>query len=303
MEKNQEINEDEFYSILDKIVPGDGLVKRGVESTRIYFTRLSMDCVEEMHEYSVADNRFYDYLEYEPFKSIDDTKKYLKKLIDLEGEIHGRTAIGWYVKDVKNNRVIGTARLVNIDHKRQSVMWGYGIDPRLWGAGYVFEIQYILLDYIFNVLRLNRVYGSAMIENENTISTLRSIGMKEEGIHIQSMRDKNGNYHDSWSYAMLYKEYVHSKIHIANKIEINSKNNAELTAIDRGKIEKILVDFLIEYGEVNVDQKFSDLPYWDSLKQMQLITTIEEELKISLTYDQILKLESINSAVDAVMHK
>lgn len=302
MKHNHELSEREFYSVLETILPGEKLAGQGFPGTRIYFSRLSMDCAEEMHEYSTADSRFYDYLEYEPFKSIDDTKNYIKRLIDLEGDVHGRTAIGWYVKDVEKDRVIGTARLVNIDYKRQSVMWGYGLDPRLWGEGYVFEIQFMLLDFIFNTLQLNRVYGSAMLENKNTISTLLSIGMKEEGIHIQSMRDIQGNYHDSWSYAMLYKDYENSKIHISNVIKLNDRVYDEPDAIDRFKIVKILDEFFIEYGKLEVDYAFSDLPYWDSLQQMQLITTLEEGLKISLTYDQILKINSINSTVKAILN-
>ena len=43
-----------------------------------------MDGLEEMHAYS-TDERLYEYFEYDPFITIDDTKQYLQKLIDLEG--------------------------------------------------------------------------------------------------------------------------------------------------------------------------------------------------------------------------
>ena len=36
-----------------------------------------MDGLEEMHAYS-TDKRLYEYFEYEPFKTIDDTRQYLQ---------------------------------------------------------------------------------------------------------------------------------------------------------------------------------------------------------------------------------
>ena len=80
-----------------------------------------MSGLEEMHSYSM-DKRLYEYFEYEPFKTIDDTRNYLKKLISIEGnKSDGRKAICWFVRRYKDNKMIGTARLVNINYSRQSV--------------------------------------------------------------------------------------------------------------------------------------------------------------------------------------
>ena len=144
------IREAEFYRILDEVVPGGsfGEVKSSQER-QLYLTRLSMDGLNEMHEYSM-DERLYEYFEFKPFNTIGDTEKYLKRLMSLEGEkILGRTAIAWFVRCIEDDSLIGTARLVNIDYNRKSVEWGYGIDPKLWGEGYVFEIQELLKEYIF----------------------------------------------------------------------------------------------------------------------------------------------------------
>jgi len=77
--------EAEFYRKLDKVLPG-GIFEQARKDPkrRIYFTRISMEGLEEMHAYS-TDERLYEYFEYDPFITIDDTKQYLQKLIDLEG--------------------------------------------------------------------------------------------------------------------------------------------------------------------------------------------------------------------------
>ena len=74
----------EFYRVLNEVLPGGDYVNAKKSSKRlIYFTRLSMDGLDEMHAYS-TDDRLYEYLEHETFKTIEVTRHYLQKLIDLE---------------------------------------------------------------------------------------------------------------------------------------------------------------------------------------------------------------------------
>jgi RimJ/RimL family protein N-acetyltransferase/acyl carrier protein len=301
MSNIRELGESDFYNILDSNVPGGGLVSAEQENSRVYFTRLAMSGLGEMHEYSISDKRFYDYLEYEPFKSIEDTEAYLKRLIGLEVNRAGRTAMGWFIRKTEDHKVIGTARLVNIDYKRQSVVWGYGLDPRLWGRGYVQEVQRQLLDYIFNRLCLNRLYGSAMLSNKQTISTLISIGMKEEGVHPKSMRNSKGIYCDSWSYGMLYEDYKKSRACISSHLNLNEQQNENKKKVDEPHIESMLREFLDEYSDINIDFPFADLPYWDSLKQMELVVFLETKVGYAVTIDQILQFNSIRSVIGALV--
>ena len=301
MPNRKELKEHELYVVLDKILPGEDLMSE-VQQTkpRIYFTRLSMSGLQEMYEYSVSDERFYDYLEYDPFTSIAETEVYLKKLIELETEIHGRTSLGWFIKKIEDNKIIGTSRLINIDYKRQSVSWGYGIDPRLWGQGYVQEIQRALLDFIFNKLNFNRLSGMAMLDNKQTISTLLSIGVKEEGCHRQFYRDSKGVYHDSWSYGMLYDDYKTSRAWVSKDLNSKIAQMINDEKISSNQVELALREFLHEYGDVDINFAFGDLPYWDSLKQMELVTFLETKVGKTITIDQIVQLNSIHSVIETL---
>ncbi len=290
------LTEYEFYMMLEDKLPGDDLPSEGEASKpRVYFTRLSLSGLKDMHEYSVSDERFYKYLEYEPFKSIDETEAYLKRLMDLDGDVEGRSNIGWFIRNVEDNRVIGIARFVNIDYNRQSVSWGYGLDPKLWGQGYVQEIQKALLDYIFERLCLNRLYGSAMLDNKQTISTLRSIGMKEEGTHRQSMRDYKGTYYNSWSYGMLYEDYKNSRACLPTNINSRTLVNEKIINNDTEQVEVLLKEFLHEYGKVDEDFEFCNLPFWDSFKQVELVVFLETRLGIVFTTENIRELNAIRS--------
>ena len=144
---------------------------------RIYFEILSLEGLEEMHQYS-KDKRLYEYLEYKPFKELNDTRNYIKKLKLRMLKINNlTTTLYWFVRRKKDKKLIGTACLQNLDYERRSVEWGYGIDPELWGLGYILEIQESLKYFVLEVLGLNRLYGKTMITNQRTIQSVKVAGM------------------------------------------------------------------------------------------------------------------------------
>ena len=278
--------------ILYNTIPGGEYNKGKFPSNRtLYFTRLSMDGLKEMHEYSL-DERLYEYFEFKPFKTIDDTEKYLNRLIDLEDDkIHGRTAMAWFVRCIEDNSLIGTARLVNIDYNRKSVEWGYGIDPNLWGEGYIFEIQELLKEYVFEKLKLNRLYGSTMVGNERVIASLKVAGCKHEGISRDYYCDSGGIFHDAWNYSMLASDYY------TNKQRIKSINSKE-------KITKKTIANLIakELNDVSVGENsdMGSISDWDSLSHIGIILSIEKETGLSLTPKEIAQSTSVENLYNIV---
>ena len=282
----------EFYRVLDEVLPGGDYVNAKKNSKRlIYFTRLSMDGLDEMHAYS-TDLRLYEYLEYEPFKSIEDTRKYLKKLIDLESDDpNGRTAISWFVRRIDDNKMIGTARLVEIDYKRRSVMWGYGIDPRLWGEGSIFEIQELLKEYVFDKLTLNRLFGSTMVENVRVIASLKVAGFKQEGISRDYYYDSDGIFHDAWNYSMLAED------HFINQQQVENENSNE--CITKMAIVDIIAKELNTHT-VNGNSDMSSISNWDSLSHISVILAIEKETGLSLTPKEIAQSTSVENIYNIV---
>ena len=166
------LDEKEFYRRFDQIVPGT-VYSEGVPQTSqsdIYFQRWSLAGLEEMHRYSV-DERLYEFFEFDPFDTVEKTKTYIEKLLQrMSGDIHGRKAMYWFVRRKIDGYLVGTACLVEMNYARKSVEWGYGVDPELWGSGFILQLQECLKRYVFETLELNRLHGVTMVENYRTIS-------------------------------------------------------------------------------------------------------------------------------------
>ena len=295
IENNMTQEMQKFYSKLEEIIPGSD--NSNSEST-IYLTRVSMDGLGDFHEYSTSDPKFYKYLEYETFSTLDDSKDYLERLLAIEEGVENRTNISWFIRLKENDKVIGTARLVNIDYHRQSVSWGYGISPKLWGKGVVFEIQKILAEYIFETLLLNRLHGVARIDNLLTVSTLKAFGFKEEGVQREAMRDFNGVYYNTWLYSMIKNEYFSTKdLDVTTSKESGNKN-----IVSSAEVDLVIKGLSQDEFEMNDEFLLQDIPGWDSLVQMQLISSLEEMCNIEISMKDILSMATIGAVREVVVN-
>ena len=194
-----------------------------------------------------------------------------------------KNAIYWFVRRRIDNRLIGTAGLLNISYSRKSTEWGYGVDPELWGNGYILQIQEILKKYVFEILQLNRLDGITMMNNERTKSSLIASGMINEGI-IRDYYCKNGKFIDGWKYSMLRDEYFK---------QADSSIIKKLNKFSRQDIVKILNEVLEE--EVNEQTTMYNSHSWDSINHMNIIVKIHEIFKINLSPIQISNATSVES--------
>jgi RimJ/RimL family protein N-acetyltransferase/acyl carrier protein len=280
------INKDVFCDRFDNLNPGDSVPKEKINSleSEVFFEPLSIAGLEEMHRYSV-DERLYEFLEIPPFKDISETKQYIEKLLDrMSGTREEKSAMYWFVRKKSNRQLIGTAGLVNLNYARKSIEWGYGVDPELWGYGYILQIQELLKHYVFEVLELNRLDGVTMISNERTIASLLAAGMKHEGT-LRQYFFKEGVFIDGWKYAILAEEYF-------------KKNDAESTgSVNTYTTEDVIsiIASVLEGENIDADATMYNTSNWDSLNHMAIMVAIFEKTKINLSPIQISNATSVES--------
>ncbi len=149
-----------------------------LENQRLMVTRLDMDGLDDMHEYSKKDI-FYRNLNIDPHKTIDDTKRYLEDLIlRTKKGYAGGDAMYWFVRLKNSKKVIGTFGFIGLNEKNKSVQIGKGLSPDYWGKGYVYELLGIMLSYAFNVLELKYIYSMTQKNNIANIKSMEKGGFK-----------------------------------------------------------------------------------------------------------------------------
>ena len=291
------MNKDEFLKVFDTKNPRDFVIDSSMPN-HIFFERISLRGLDEMHQYS-TNSKLYDHLGFEPFASIDETKQYLIKLIN---RVKDGNAVYWFIRRMSDNRLIGTAGLLRLDYSNQSVEWGFGIDPELWGNGYILQIMEALKSYVFNDLKLNRLYGTTFITNSRTIASLKATGMHHEGI-LREFSIKKNKFIDGWKYSMLRREYL------SNDNDFEQKKN-ELTKdypnskkiIQKDKLLQFLIDEL-NFKELQMSDSMASVPKWDSLNHVNLMLSLEKKFKLKLTPIEITQCTSVTKIFSTLLSK
>jgi [ribosomal protein S5]-alanine N-acetyltransferase len=287
---------DNFYEVLDRDIPGGKLGELNsniVPNRNLYLTKVTMDGLEEMHEYS-KDERLYKYFEFKPFKSIKETRQYLQKLIDRIGTaILDRKYMYWFIRTIKDNKIVGSIGLIDIELGRDSASWGYAIAPEVWGKGYILETQLIITNYFFDVLKMNRLWGITSTENGPTISSILSAGFQKEGVLRDYYKYADGRRGDGLIYSMLAKDYFSTKQQTAQ-----SADNYKLS------LDKLKTIFAALFGipesVVNLETSMADVYQWDSLNHILLITRIEKETAHKFKPTEIAQAISVRSILDII---
>jgi [ribosomal protein S5]-alanine N-acetyltransferase len=164
-------------------------------SQRIILEPVSTQGLDDFHEYSMYPE-FYKYLEFPPFITIDDSKKYLNKMIERSKSPLGQY---WFIKSKEHDKIIGSFAVINLNSRRLSVDIGFGLSPSYWGNGYFTESISIIVDYLFNDIHLHRIVALTAKFNKASIIGLEKAGFKNEGL----MTDYYKTYDGKWLDAVL----------------------------------------------------------------------------------------------------
>ncbi|UCF13661.1 MAG: GNAT family N-acetyltransferase [Thermoplasmatales archaeon] len=171
---------------------------------RVDLLKISFNGLEDMFEYSQKPE-FYRYFEYKPHKTIEDTRKYLEKLIKIT---KGDSGHYWFIRLKKTGKIIGTFGVVNIDNNRNSAEIGYGLSPDYWGHGYFGESLSIVLNYLFFNLEFYRISAKTRFDNIPSFKALEKVGFKKEGVMRNFYLSANGKRYDAVLFSILRDEFL-----------------------------------------------------------------------------------------------
>jgi len=72
-----------------------------------------------------------------PHETLKETKNHLDRLLFEEGkDVDGKKRMNWFVTREADNKIIGSASLLNIDYNKQMTEWGFGLSSEYWGRSY-----------------------------------------------------------------------------------------------------------------------------------------------------------------------
>lgn len=182
-------------------------MKHQLETDRLFLREIKNSDLEGMFALD-SNTEVHKYLGNKPIKTLIEAQKN----IDFIRQQYKERGIGRFaVIEKKSGNFIGWSGLkLNIDEKealngfQNFIDIGYRFIPKYWNKGYGLESAIACLEFGFNTMNYNTIYGAADVKNIGSNKILKKIGLqfinefpykfKEETVNVNWYELKKENY-------------------------------------------------------------------------------------------------------------
>ncbi|MBB2479176.1 GNAT family N-acetyltransferase [Bacillus sp. APMAM] len=134
-------------------------------------------------------------------------KETVRKMIGhFERDFHKRSRVKWGIFN-ENNKLIGIIEAQDFNQKVNMVTIGYFLEEAFWGKGIATESVKILLEFLFQEVKVNRVQAEVMPLNVNSKKVLLKNGFIKEGTIRQATLWAGKGIVDLEIYGILQEDY------------------------------------------------------------------------------------------------
>ncbi len=185
--------------------------KLNIQTENIETPRLILKQISEEHENDIFEIYYdYDVIRFTDSNlhfNKDDSAKFIKKINELNQQ---EKAIYWGLYEKKENKIIGTIGLYNIDHKHFFSSISVLLNKKYWRQGYMFEALKSIIPYAFDTIQLHRIEAQMYIHHEASINLFEKLRFTREAMLRENFQIE-WKQENSYLYSMLKSEYQSRK--------------------------------------------------------------------------------------------
>ncbi len=172
---------------------------RRLETERLILRRFTPDDAEEMYKNWTSDPEVTEFLTWPPHASPELSRRLLE---DWVSRYEDGGYFQWAIQLKDTGAVVGSIAAVKLKEETEAAEIGYCLGRAWWGRGLMPEALKAVMDYLFDVVGLNRVAACHDVNNAKSGRVMEKAGMKREGIWRQAGKNNRGLCDEVW-YAML----------------------------------------------------------------------------------------------------
>ena len=143
---------------------------------RLYLRKLSLDDANEIFLLR-SDDVINKYLDRQKAASIEDAQKFIKKIIR---GIKNNDCIYWAISFKDKTTLLGTICLWNLSKEENKVEVGYELLPSFHGKGIAQEALSEVINFGFDVMKLQKIEAYTHKENITSIKLLEKFNFKRD---------------------------------------------------------------------------------------------------------------------------
>lgn len=144
--------------------------------------------------------KYYGMGAYDTLSEAEDEIKWFLRLLDEE------QGVRWIIADSTNDNYIGDVGIFNYNPDQNRIEIGFKLKRDYWNKGIMSSCIKQVLDFGFNVMKVNRI--EALIDKRNLAcqNTLKKCGFSYEGL-LREYELENEEYVDLEMHSILFREY------------------------------------------------------------------------------------------------
>jgi RimJ/RimL family protein N-acetyltransferase len=188
-----------------------------LEDDRVKLIPLNVDHFKDLLPYALNEPDIWTYSMVSPAGE-NNMRQYFEQAIASRKE--GRE-YAFVVYDNMVNTIIGSTRYYDIRIANESLQLGFTWYGKAYqGTGVNVHCKYLLLDFAFEHMKMQRVELRADANNARSIQAMKSIGCSVEGILRKDGKRSDGSRRDSIILSILRDEWYDSlRQHLRQRIE------------------------------------------------------------------------------------
>ena len=175
-----------------------------LENSRVKLTPLTMAEFDYLVSFATNDSELWTHSLIEA-SSPAKMKIYIEKALD---ERQHKNSYAFIVFDKQTNKYAGSTRFYNIQIENATLNIGFTwYGKEFQGTGINKNCKYLLLEFAFDVLKMERVEFRADNINQRSVSAMKSIGCVVEGVLRSNVYKPNGERRDTIVLSILKDEW------------------------------------------------------------------------------------------------
>ena len=170
-----------------------------IETDRLILRRFRSEDAEDMYANWASDPEVTRFLTWPTHSDVDVSKAVLADWIP---KYKDGGFFNWAMEYKDTGKVIGNISVVRLIESIDAAEMGYCMSQAYWGQGLMPEALRAVMDYLFDVVGLNRVAACHDANNPKSGRVMDKAGMKLEGILRAAGKNNLGICDDVW-HAMI----------------------------------------------------------------------------------------------------
>lgn len=166
-----------------------------IETQRLILRRFKIEDAEDMYNNWTSDPEVTRFLTWPLHSDVEVTINLLKEWIPCYSD---GGYFNWVMEYKETGKIIGNISVVRLDENTEAAEIGYCMSRAYWGQGLMPEALKAVMEYLFDVVGLNRVAACHDVNNPKSGRVMDKAGMKIEGILRASKRNNLGIYDVVW---------------------------------------------------------------------------------------------------------